>query len=169
MGEAFVTPEWLTAIGTVATAVVAVAVAIGLQWWTSYREKSKAPRLTLERDESWFANEMGWPRLSLAVRNAPGKQAANDVQVSVEVITEGRRCDVLRPPNMTLPWSNLFDREIMLRPMKIPAGGQPVCRSRIVRGRQPPGKGRSTRVPSSGSNQRPWRSLRRDREFGGQS
>ena len=89
MGEAFVTPEWLTAIGTVATAVVAVAVAIGLQWWTSYREKSKAPRLTLERDESWFANEMGWPRLSLAVRNAPGKQAANDVQVSVEVITEG--------------------------------------------------------------------------------
>jgi hypothetical protein len=118
------TTEWLTAVGTVSTAVAAVGVTIGLQWWTRHAEKRKAPGLTLERDASWFASESGWPHLSLAVRNAPGKRAANDVQVSVEVITEGGGAVVLRPSNMTLPWSNLFDREIALRPMTIPAGGR---------------------------------------------
>ncbi len=118
------TTEWLIAVGTVSTAVAAVGVAIGLQWWTSHAERRKAPGLTLERDESWFASELGWPRLSLAVRNAPGKRAADDVQVSVEVITEGGCAVVRRPSNMTLPWSNLFDREVALRPMTIPAGGR---------------------------------------------
>lgn len=120
------TTEWLTAIGTVATAVVAVGVAIGLQWWTADAEKRKAPVLTLERDESWFSNETGWPRIRLAVRNATGQRAATDVQVSVEVVTEGQGGGgvMRRPSNMTLPWSNIFDPAIALRPMAIPAGGR---------------------------------------------
>ncbi len=118
------TADWLTAVGTLATAVVAVGVAVGLQWWTSHAERRKAPELTLERDELWFASEIGWPRLRLAVRNAVGKHAATDVQVSVEVITEANSGVFYRPPNMTLPWSNIYDRELVLRPVTVPAGGK---------------------------------------------
>lgn len=117
-------PEWITAFGTVAAAVVALFVAIGLQWWQARSARDRVPVLSLEKDESsWLSTSMGWSKCRLTVENHPGKAAAHDVLVSVERIREGGGDRHLFPLNMTLPWSQFFG-EAGLRPMTIPAGAR---------------------------------------------
>jgi hypothetical protein len=106
--------DWLTALGTIG----AVIVAVSLQWWISWSEKRRAPVLTLAKDELWKETTSGWPSLRLAVRNASGKRAAEDVQVSVDRVSEANGAITRNLPNISLRWTNLTEGPAVT----IPAG-----------------------------------------------
>ena len=103
--------EWLTGFGTVA----AVGFAVFLQAWISWRARRLRPELSLSFDRfayAWEGQPDGSPvrYLRLAVTNARGKHAAEDVEVMVLKIDGG-------PPgsgivdrwfaNSALRWPNL--------------------------------------------------------------
>jgi hypothetical protein len=80
--------DWLTAIGT----VLAVVVALGLQGWITWREHRRRPKVSLSFDRFAYAWEGHDPQiryLRLAVTNADGKHAADDVEVLVLKIDGG--------------------------------------------------------------------------------
>jgi uncharacterized protein (TIGR02588 family) len=83
--------EWVTAVGTVAAAVAAVAIAL----WGTHRERQGRPVLSLEFDHElrppdfmagmWSGDgqyESHWVRLR--VENRAGKRSAEDVEVRVQ-------------------------------------------------------------------------------------
>lgn len=126
------TPEWLTAIGTIGLAIVAVALAL-------FEERVKRllvrPRLRLDArvarpnsDKTRWAQQVGTIvrdvgevyYFRLAVRN-DGNAAANDVQVflaSVEREEDGQYVSVKRFIPMNLCWSNASGK--VTRPVLLP-------------------------------------------------
>lgn len=107
-------PDWLIAIGTIS----AVVVAVGLQIWIAWRERRSVPELSLVKDHLWHFDNLGWPALRLAVRNAAGKHAAHDVQVSLDRVSEANGARFFDVPNTQLKWVNGWTRPAMT----IPAG-----------------------------------------------
>lgn len=105
------TADWLTAVGTVA----AVVVAVFLQAWISWRARGRRPKLSLSFDRFAYA----WERqldateiryLRLAVTNARGKHAAEEVEVLVLKIDGGPRGSGVVDrwfTNAALRWPNL--------------------------------------------------------------
>src|SRR5437879_4057645 len=102
--------EWLIAGGTIS----AVVVAVSLQASISFRERRRKPTLTLAFDDHAYAwesapNGTRFRYLRLAITNARGKHAAEDVEVFVLRVDGG-------PPggrisrwlvNPSLRWPNL--------------------------------------------------------------
>jgi hypothetical protein len=79
----------LTAIGTVG----AVIVAVGLQLWLNYREKSRRPKLTLAFDSHQKVDEQNpagatIPYLRVAVTNDRERNTAEDVELLVLDVQE---------------------------------------------------------------------------------
>lgn len=117
----------LTAVGTVG----AVMVAVGLQAWLDWKQRTSRPELTLHFDAHMKTQETNpatgaqMDYLRLAVSNAEGKDTAEDVEVLVVEIQElatspagsgGRRVWLANP---ALGWANSLDP---LPRMTIPPG-----------------------------------------------
>jgi hypothetical protein len=113
------TPEWLTAIGTVGSVVVALILAV---WSEEIKAAFVRPRLSLKtRVGRPDAEKTVWHGLSAAsAANPPavyffrlaisnkGRAAAHDVQVflaSIEHVTSGRIDEVTQFTPMNLKWS----------------------------------------------------------------
>jgi hypothetical protein len=111
-----------TAIGT----LLAVVVALGLQFWLSWQANKKRPEIALAFDHHARADEIdvntgaSVPFLRLAVSNAPGKDTAHRVEVIVLGIKATGGSGVMTwLANPALAWANSLNPEPVV---ELPSG-----------------------------------------------